>query len=355
MILRVLNHAAAHVDRAVGAAMFSRRTLSQESATAEALGHLDRMRALEAVRALYDRPEHHLEPDSFFGIPRPADPQLARVRPLSGGQVVDAVWDSGFAPHCGEIADRYLECEPNRKAAARLYLHDTPRPVALLLHGYRCGHWKLEERVWPVSWMFERGLDVALPVLPFHAVRARRGGPPVFPSSDPRMTIEGFRQAVHDLRSLIHHLYARGAPAVGVLGMSLGGYTSALLATVERQLAFSVPIIPLASIAEFAREGGRLVGTPEQQEAQYAALEAAYRVVSPLGRPAQIASDRILVLGAVADRITPVKHARRLAAHFDAPLEVFAGGHVLQWGRAEGFRSVARLLGRLGLLEPRRS
>lgn len=353
MILRVLNHAAAHVDRAVGAAMFSRRSLSQESASAEALGHLERIRALEAVRALYDHPDHHRAPDTFFGAPRAADPHITPVRPLAGGQVVDAVWDSGFAPHCPEIADRYLECEPNRKAAARLYLHDRPRPVAVLLHGYRCGQWNIEERVWPVSWMFERGLDVALPVLPFHAVRARRDRRAVFPSSDPRMTIEGFRQAVHDLRALIHHLYARGAPAVGVLGMSLGGYTSALLATVERHLAFSVPIIPLASIADFAREGGRLVGTPEQQEAQYAALEATYRVVSPLGRPAQIDPQRMLVLGAVADRITPVEHARRLAAHFGAPLEVFAGGHVLQWGRAEAFRSIGRLFGRLGLLPPR--
>jgi len=321
---------------------------------AEALGHLERMQSLEGVRALYDRPEHHDEPDTFFGIPRPAAPQLTPVRPLAGGQVLDAVWDSNFAPYCREIADLYLDYQPNHKAAARLYLHDTPRPVALLLHGYRCGQWNIEERVWPVSWMFERGFDVALPVLPFHAVRARRGDRPVFPSSDPRMTIEGFRQAVHDLRGLIHYLYARGAPAVGVLGMSLGGYTSALLATVERQLAFAVPIIPLASIADFAREGGRLVGTLDQQAAQYAALEAAYRVVSPLGRPSQIDSERMLVLGAVADRITPIEHARRLAAHFNAPLEAFAGGHLLQWGRAEAFRSIARMFGRLGLLPPRR-
>jgi pimeloyl-ACP methyl ester carboxylesterase len=136
--------------------------------------------------------------------------------------------------------------------------------------------------------------------------------------------------------------------------MSLGGYTSALLATVEPELAFSVPIIPLASIADFARAGGRLVGTEEQQLEQHAALEAAYRVVSPLGRPSRIDAERILVLGAEADRITPLAHARRLAAHFDARMEIFPGGHLLQFGRAEAFRAVARLLGRLGLLSPRR-
>lgn len=332
--------------------MFSRRSLSRESAAAEALGHAERIRALEEIRAIYDHPDHLGAPDTFFGARCPAAPRLTKQRDLpGGGEVVDAVWDSGFSPYCGEIADRYLAHEPNRVAAARLFLHgDGPRPVAMLLHGYRCGQWALEERVWPVAWLYERGLDVALPVLPFHAVRARRGGRPVFPSSDPRVTIEGFRQSVRDLRGLMCWLRARGAPAVGAMGMSLGGYTSALLATVEPELAFAVPIIPLASIADFARTGGRLVGSEEQQRQQYEALEAAYRMVSPMGRPSRIASDRLLVIGASADRITPLEHAQRLSAHFDAPLSVFEGGHLLQYGRADAFRAAGRLLSRLGLL-----
>ena len=350
MILRVLHHAAVHVDRAAHAAMFSRRALSAESARVEALGHAERIRVLEEICALYDRPDHLSEPDTFFGGPCPAAPSLVKQRDLPGGKVVDATWDSGFSTYCREISDRYLAHAPNRTAAARLFLHDgAPRPVAMLLQGYRCGQWSLEERVWPVQWLYERGLDVALPVLPFHAVRARRGGRPMFPSGDPRVTIEGFRQSVRDLRGLMHWLHARGAPAVGVMGMSLGGYTSALLATVEPELAFAVPIIPLASIADFARTGGRLVGTEEQKRQQYEALEAAYRVVSPLGRPSQISSDRLLVIGASADRITPLEHAQRLSAHFDAPLSVFPGGHLLQYGRAEAFRAAGRLLARLGL------
>lgn len=359
MLRRVLSHAASHFDRAVSAAMFSKRRVSQESARADALDHAARIRVLEEIRALYDRPEHFSASDSFFRAPEPIDPRMAAVRAtiagIAGGAVVDAFWESAFAPYCEEIAGSYLAHGRNRTAAARLFLHaGQPRPVALLLHGYRCGQWALEERFWPISWLFERGLDVALAVLPFHAVRARRGGRPVFPSSDPRVTIEGFRQSVHDLRALIRHLRDRGAPTVGVLGMSLGGYTSSLLATVEPGLGFAVPMIPLASIADFARTGGRLVGTGEEQRLQYEAIEAAYRVVSPLARPPAIERERVLVVGAAADRITPIEHARRLATHFDAPLEVFPGGHLLQFGRGEAFRSVGRLLGRLGLLVPRR-
>ena len=337
--------------------MFSRRRATPESARAEALDHTGRMLALEDIRALYDRPEHFTEPDSFFRAPAPIVLRSV-VRAPAGGrgdEVVDAFWESAYTPYCEEISDRYLAHGPNRTAAARLFLHGgEPRPVALLLHGYGCGQWALEERFWPISWLFERGLDVALPVLPFHAVRARRVGRPVFPSSDPRVTIEGFRQSVHDLRALIRHLRGRGAPAVGVLGMSLGGYTGSLLATVERDLGFVIPMIPLASIADFARASGRLVGTGEEQLLQYEAIEAAYRVVSPLSRPPRIERDHVLVIGAAADRITPIQHAHRLAAHFEVSLEIFPGGHLLQFGRGEAFRSVGRLLGRLGLLNPRR-
>ena len=56
------------------------------------------------------------------------------------------------------------------------------------------------------------------------------------------------------------------------------------------------------------------------------------------------------MIGAVADRITPLSHARQLAAHFEAPLTTFEGGHLLQIGRAEAFRGVARMLRDLDLL-----
>ena len=129
------------------------------------------------------------------------------------------------------------------------------------------GHHAFEQRVWPVEWLGRLGLDVALFVLPFHGRRAdpTRKRPPPFPGSDPRMTNEGFRQTVADLGDLMYWLRARGHPAVGVMGMSLGGYTTALFATVEPELAFAVPIIPLASLADFARDQRRLGATPNKR------------------------------------------------------------------------------------------
>ena len=226
----------------------------------------------------------------------------------------------------------------------------------MLIHGYMAGQYALEERAWPIEWLMKCGLDVAVAVLPFHAMRAspgRRRRPPPFPGADPRFTNEGFRQAVLDVRGLVGFLRGRGAPSVGVMGMSLGGYTTALLATVERQLAFAVPIIPVASIADFARDQGRL-GDGHEIAAQHAALEEANAIVSPFARPSLLPRDRVLVIAGDADRIAPPAHAERLARHFHAPLVRFHGGHLLQFGRGGAFREVGKLLRRLTAPHPGR-
>lgn len=336
------------------AAVALRRT-SARSQTAR-LDHATRMEMLAAVVARHSAPPFDAPADQFFGEAGVAGTWEERhVRTIAGGRVVDVCWSSGYEVLASEphVRRRYARAE-NDWACARLWLHDRPRPVAILIHGYLGGVYRLEERAWPMRWMFERlGLDLALPVLPFHGPRGTRGRRPLFPSNDPRINVEGFRQAVWDLASLRRELVARGAPAVGLMGMSLGGYTTALAATAEPELAFAVPMIPLASIADFARDGGQLVGSEDDRRAQHAAIEAAHRPVSPFARPPRVDASRMVIIAGRADRITPTAHAERLAVHLSAPLRVFPGGHLLQFGRAEGFREVARMLRRHGLLAPR--
>jgi pimeloyl-ACP methyl ester carboxylesterase len=337
---RLLGAAASTVDRAFVAAMDRRNAPVHRPS--ESLSHHARLARLAEIQAEYGA----APADAYFAVPGAARPALRRVRE----GVFDATWPSAYEPFLPALRDAYLAHAENRTAHARLFLAKEPRPVALLIHGYLAGQWAVEERAWPVGWFRRIGLDVAIPLLPFHALRGRPDGrAPPFPGADPRFTNEGFRQAVHDLRALIGFLRARGAPEVGVMGMSLGGYTTALLATVEDDLGFAVPIIPLASIADFARDHGRL-GRGAETPAQHRALEAANRVVSPLSRPSRVAKERVLVVAADADRITPASHAERLARHFDAPLVRMHGGHLLQFGRGDAFRAIARMLGRIGTL-----
>ena len=313
---------------------------------AESLSHDERLERLRAIEADYGAPDRL----DYFQTPPSATPTLRSVRKGALGAVVmDASWSSGCEPFLAAVRDSYLSLDRNRTAHARLYLARQPRPAVILIHGYMGGQWAVEERAWPIAWLQRRGLDVAIAVLPFHALRGHpdRRAPP-FPGADPRVTNEGFRQAVFDLRSLMQLLRARGAPQIGVMGMSLGGYTTSLLATLEPTLSFAVPIIPLASIADFARARGRL-GTPAQATDQHRALEAANAVVSPFSRPSQLPPDRMLVIGGDADRITPIAHAERIARHFDAPLVRIHGGHLLQFGRGEAFREIGKMLRRLDL------
>ncbi|MCC6876144.1 MAG: hypothetical protein IT378_17685 [Sandaracinaceae bacterium] len=352
MVVRLATAAlASSVDTFFGKVALGRSKASRARSKAESLDHAARMRVLESLVARNESLPR--DPRAFFE--RAGDPGALRerfVRALPHGRVADVEWRSGYAPIAPEsdVRERYLSRPANEVAHARLWLHDRPRPAVLLIHGYMGGRYGVEERAWPMRWLFDRlGLDLALPVLPHHGPRGERGRRPLFPSSDPRINLEGFRQAIFDLMQLARVLRERGTP-VGVMGMSLGGYTSALMATADSELAFAVPVIPLASIADFARDGGRLVGTEQERREQHEGVERAHAPVAPLARPPLVAPERMRVIAGEADRITPKAHAERLAAHFQAPLVTVAGGHLLQLGRAEGFREVARMLRLRGVI-----
>ncbi len=347
--LRLLGGAASAVDRAFVAAMqMSNRRVR---ARAESLSHAERMEGLAWIEKTYGTPEVFADPDVFFPRPAPVAPTVRFVRELEwGGECVELSWTSAFTPFDALTGERYLAHVPNRTAHARLYARGGGRPAVIAIHGYMGGHWALEERAWPIRSLDRWGLDVALAVLPFHGLRARPGaGAPPFPGGDPRVTNEGFRQVITDLRSLAGILRARGATNIGVMGMSLGGYSTALFATLEADLAFAVPLIPLASVADFALEQGRL-GAGTNAALQHAALEAANRVVSPMARPSLVPKERMLIAAATGDRVTPIAHAERLAAHFGVPLLRVHGGHLVQTWRATAFREMKAMLRRNGTL-----
>ncbi|HEY4102708.1 MAG TPA: alpha/beta fold hydrolase [Polyangiaceae bacterium] len=341
---RVLGSAAAAVDRAATLAVQARNARRQASIPPP-LGVDQKITVLSGFAAHY--PEQ-LADDFFMPVRQIAPVARAAPNDFDVAHALDLSWHSDYQPFLRELDDRYLRTTQNHSAAVRLLCASATekRPVALLIHGYMTGHYHVEQRVWPVQRFLRSGYDVAFFTLPFHGVRANplRRGAPEFPGSDPRFTNEGFRQLIGDLQNFVHFLKSQGHPQVGVLGMSLGGYTAALLATVEAELSFCIPVIPLASLADFAREQGELSAAPEAQAEEHALLERIYRVISPLDRQPRIAPSRTLVVAAKADRITPVAHARKLAAHFGSPLVSWHGGHLLQLGRDACFRRVETLL-----------
>ncbi len=337
---KMLGSAAAAVDLVATAAVAAH---AQRSGQARPRPHADRVRALERLDARF----RDASLDGFCAEPTPILPgeRLVRKR-RSGGTVTDLSWQSRFVALDAEVTPRYGSAAENTLAVARRFQRGPGRPAAIMIHGYMAGPFAFEERIWPLAELDRAGFDVVLFTLPFHGLRARAGyGPvPEFPGEDPRLNVEGFRQALFDLQNLVSWLLAGGHPRVGVIGMSLGGYTAALLATVEPRLDFVVPVIPLSSLADFAREQGSLSSVAEEASAQHALLESIYRRVSPVARPSLVPPERCLVIAAKADRVTPAAHARRLSVHLRAPLHSFYGSHLLQLGRAEAFARVIDLM-----------
>ncbi|MCA9490532.1 MAG: alpha/beta hydrolase family protein [Myxococcales bacterium] len=320
-------------DTAAGwldAAVTHRRQGRTGDRRVSAMSTEERLARLQTLREIYGDPAL-LEPGAFFQPGAPIAPGTTRVR-TARGPALDLSWPSTSVPFDPEVGEAYAAVASNRTAWARLFrAGPRPGPIVVVVHGYGAGHVRLESVVWPLRRWLRAGVDVVLPALPFHA---RRGEPgrllsPRFPAADVRFTHEGFRQAIHDLRCLIGWLRAQGHGPIAVAGMSLGGYTTALLATLDDDLARIALVIPLASLADFARDRGRLGDGPEV-ERLHEALEAVYAPSSPLSRPPRIAPDRVRVVAARGDRITGVEQARRLANHFGAEVELTPGSHLVQ-------------------------
>jgi pimeloyl-ACP methyl ester carboxylesterase len=306
-------------------------------------------RHAERVALLHEAIESTVEPwmfadrDRFFPLSPIVAMNQRAGRSLVPGVVTELRWKSAFEPIFEENEALFARLRRNERARARLVQHDpnAPRPTLLLIHGFMGGVPDVEERLFPVRELFEAGFDLAIPTLPGHAGR-KDGGRferPRWPAKSPRFTIDGYRQAVADLRALIHHLRDRGAPSVGVIGMSLGGYTSALLATIEPELRVSIPFIPLASIAQYMFDNRQLAGSREEQSELRELVETLFSPVSPMARPVLVPSPGRKVIAGRVDRITPLSHASRIARHFGVEVDVFEGGHLIQWGKTQALLS----------------
>ena len=150
---------------------------------------------------------------------------------------------------------------------------------------------------------------------------------------------EAFGQAIFDLRIFLDFLINdQGSPSVGATGISLGGYTTALLAATDERLAFAIPNVPLVSIADLVMEWHPIsIATRTIMRAFKLSLPDVRRLVavhSPLSYPVKLPKERLLIIGGVGDRMAPPKHASLLWEHWDRPeIHWFAGSHLVHLGR----------------------
>jgi dienelactone hydrolase len=296
---------------------------------------------------------------AFYGVPANAarlyadpvavEPEVHPVGRLDGGLVVDIRWPSGYRPVHDDYAALCRKHPNNRVVKTRWYRHSTPRPAVIVLHGWSGGHTWVDPHVYRAGWLYRQGLDVLMIQLPFHGERAtlERIFPPVFPSyNDPIRTVEGFAQATQDIRGLVAWLLdVHARPAVGVFGMSLGGFLAALVATAEPRLAFAVPGIPFATFPDMVWDSTD-AATSAPLGLTHARFVRAFEAIDPTLRPCAFDPASVCIVYGEHDQVTPAKHARRLHAHFaGSSLRTFSGSHLLQWHRGPMFDAVVELAG----------
>ena len=256
-------------------------------------------------------------------------------------------FDSPFEPLNPALRESWAAQRNNSVAQAQYWTHrNGPRPTLIFIHGYFASPYWLNSRMFALPWLFRQGYDIALYTLPFHG---RRAGPrdPFsgygFVSGGVAGLNESMLQAVFELRILVGELLRRGAPAVGISGLSLGGYLSALLACVDDRLSFCIPNSPLVVPVDMALEWWSLRwllrAAMRFQDVSLQDMRQALALHSPLSYAPRIAPNRLLVIGGAGDRFTPPRYVRLLHEHWKGSrLHWFPGNHMIHLQRGRYLR-----------------
>lgn len=277
----------------------------------------------------------YLDDPGAFHLAPPAliTPQLTSLD--VGGQACECLnFDSEFEPRDGLPGrDRWLGYAENQQAHVLLLRNGQPGPWLIMVHGFGMGDYMRDFKTFKAEQLHRRhNLNLALFTLPVHGPRSPAGfnGAKFFGD-----TVADFlhaeSQAIWDLRRLHAWLRAEGATSVGMLGISLGGYTSALFASVEENLdAVIVGVPPTDMIAHRAY----LAGTQERRVVSLAGVSdlrdsEVYRPVSPLAMAPLVPHPGRHMFAATGDQFVPIEQVRALWEHWDRPnISWCRGGHL---------------------------
>jgi pimeloyl-ACP methyl ester carboxylesterase len=281
---------------------------------------------------------------------RPANPVAEW---MAKGRVHNIRFNSSFEavnPALREQCHGYLH---NNVVRAQHWVHDDgPHPTLCVIHGFMGSPYLFNGLFFSLPWFFRSGYDVLLYTLPFHGRRAEKGSP----FSGYGYFAHGFAgfaeamaQAVHDFRSLVDYLEFAGVDRVALTGMSLGGYTSALIACVEDRIQAVIPNVPVVTPEKTADEWFpanqvvRLRNILADTDAELATAASMYH--SPLNYRPLVPKDRRLIITGLGDRLAPPQQAELLWEHWDrCAFHWFPGNHVLHVSQPDYLRRMTRFM-----------
>ena len=292
----------------------------------------------------------------------PARSELPRVssRPanrlaewVAHGTVDNISFPSSFRAINPAMRERWSRWGSNNVVHAQHWRHnDGPHPTLCVIHGFMGSSYLANGRFFTLPYYFRSGYDVLMYTLPFHGPRAEKCSPFSgygYFSSGLSGFAEAMAQAVHDFRSIIDYLRHTGVERIALTGISLGGYTTALVASVEDRLEAVVPNCPVVTPARMFDEwfpANKLMGLGLRlAKISRAELSAALSYHSPLNYRPLVPKDRRMIITGLGDRMAPPGQAQMLWEHWDrCALHWFPGNHVLHVSQLDYLRRMTAFL-----------
>jgi pimeloyl-ACP methyl ester carboxylesterase len=300
------------------------------------------------------------EQDPATSFPAPGQVPRVSSRPagwlanwVAHGTVHNISFPSSFTAINPAMRDRWNAWRSNNIVHAQHWRHDDgPRPTLCVIHGFMGSSYLANGRFFSMPWYYQAGYDVLLYTLPFHGRRAEKCSPFSgfgYFAGGLSGFAESMAQAVHDFRSIIDYLQHTGVERIALTGLSLGGYTSALVASVDDRLEAVIPNCPVVTPSTMFDQwfpANTLVGLGLQlSDISREDLNAGLAYHCPLNYQPRIPKHRRMIITGLADRMAPPGQAEMLWEHWDrCTLHWFPGSHVLHISQLDYLRRMTSFL-----------
>jgi len=300
-------------------------------------------------------PENWVEKHkSFLKLPNdaPTFSEFNRTGYFDGHELVFK-YPSRYEVQNPALKNDFYRYRSNLTAYLHLWRHDQSanRPLVLCLHGFLMGDPERAKIMFKIARLFRMGVDVALYTQPHHWKRSKSiyAQHLLNPENVP-LTIETFGQNIHDLHSAVLLLKNIGYERVGIIGASLGGFTSALYATFKAPVDFMFMVVPALDFSYYlSPKRGKF--TFEADEKIISKTKEALNLISPVKYDAGFDVQKICVVIHTGDRLAESKAAQEWIRRWSIPHHVeVVGGHWLYFDRNVRGRTWYEWLKKMGYL-----
>lgn len=216
----------------------------------------------------------------------------------------------------------------NDQASGIYYSNPSNKPVhVIMLHGWRISSLNRVSDLF-LNAFLERNYQLYFPYLPYHFDRApdeMAFNGEFLVSANVERTIHGVWQAVADLRALINWLKENREGKIVVIGVSLGGYFTNLLAAFEQGIDLLISVMYANSLAHsvFHTIPGRYIKKDFLHHGfTYEQLRQAWADIEPSNYTPQLALDRILLLSGRYDKYVDLEDSERLHKAWGEPRHI---------------------------------